>query len=129
MSENSNGKRKMSTAVNWSQMIGAIAGPMQPGDTRESWIARAARKAGITYRQAKSLCYGETTDPKFSVAKSVLSAAEQAREEQRRRENIMLASRFETLAGGLNARDEDFNREDISSLLHAADLLRKMDCA
>lgn len=129
MSESSDGKRKMSIAVNWSQMIGAIAGPMQPGDTRESWLSRAARRAGISYRQAKALRYGEVTDPKFSVANSVLSAADRARIEEARRDALYVANLCHQHAETLARVDENSHRPEIDALVETARILGGRDSA
>ena len=51
-----------------------LGGPRSEHDTRESMIARAARRASISYRTAKSLFYTETTDPKASVVERVRNA-------------------------------------------------------
>lgn len=53
-----------------------LAGERAWSDTRESWLARAARRAGISYRAAKSLFYKEQADPKFSVVYRVRQARE-----------------------------------------------------
>lgn len=110
--------------LNWQHYIGEVAGPMLSGDTRESWLARAARRSRLSYRQIKSLYYGETTDPKTSVALGVLSAADKARAEA-----SALASRFESLAGAMNASDEDFFGPDVLALINAARALRGLDSA
>jgi hypothetical protein len=123
VSESSDGKRKMSAAVNWSEMIGSIAGPKLSGDTCESWLARAARKAGITYRQAKALRYGETTDPKHSVASRVLSAADRAKVETARHHVNELASILQSLRNV----DEDFYRPQIDGLVSEARALGLVD--
>jgi hypothetical protein len=86
-------------ALNWCLEISVIAGPMLANETRESWLNRAARKAGIAYRQAKALYYGETDDPKVSVAYNVLKAAATAR-----REAMERAERLENHAAKLNAK-------------------------
>ncbi|WP_210161300.1 hypothetical protein [Afipia clevelandensis] len=112
--------------VNWKDEIGVIAGPFQPTDTKQSWLSRAARKANVSVRYITSLYYGHVKDPKFSVASSVLSAAELARIEATRREAAQLASRFEITAEGLNAKDADFFGAEINSLLDAANRLRSM---
>jgi len=122
MSEKSDGVRKVSRVMNWQAEITAIAGPMYPGDTRESWLARAARKAGITFRQCKAMYYGETTDPKWTVASEIVNAAERARQEAQQ-----LAAQFESIAGSLNAKDSDFHCDDITSLIDAARALRGLD--
>lgn len=112
------------SSLRWSNEIEVIAGPMAANDTRESWLARAARRSGITFRQCKALYYGETKDPKASVAVGVLSAADKARQDARN-----LASRFESVAGAMNASDPDFYSEDITALVHAARRLRDLDSA
>ena len=110
----------MAEAINWQTEIALIAGPYN--GNRKSWLGRAAYRAKISYRQVKALYYGETADPKHSVASSVLKAAEAAR-----REASQLASQFETIAGGLNARDPDFHSEDIAALISAARAIRDLD--
>jgi len=113
--------RKMD-AINWTMQIEVIAGPY--GGNRKGWLARAARKSGATFRQVKALYYGECTDPKTSVALGVLSAAEKARAEA-----AELATRFESLAGAMNASDPDFYSEDVLALIHAARAVRGLDRA
>lgn len=107
--------------LNWQEIITEVAGPMQVNDTRESWLARAARRSRISYRQIKALYYGQTKDPRTSVAIGVLSAADKARAEASE-----LASRFENLAGSLNAKDENFYSADVLALIDAARRLRGM---
>jgi hypothetical protein len=112
----------MYRVIDWQSEIGAIAGPYD--GNRKGWLARAARKTGTTYRQIKALWYGESVDPKVSVAIEVLKAAQDAREEARR-----LATRFESLAGAMNAVDSDFYSEDVLALIHAARAVRGLDRA
>lgn len=119
----------MSMVIDWKNEIGAIAGPFSPNDTKESWLARAARRSSISLRHIKSLYYGHVKDPKHSVASSVLSAAELARKTEARKDASRLATRFETIAGGMNATDPDFYRADVDSLVNAARILREMDSA
>lgn len=119
----------MSAAIDWSEMIGVIAGPKLPGDTGESWLARAARRAGITYRQAKALKYGETTDPKHSVASRVLSAADQAKLAQAKHHATELANIFQGTASRLRNVDEDFYGPRIDALIDAARQLGAVDRA
>ena len=121
MQESSDVKR-MSQSATFRDDIAVLAGPYQASDTRESWLSRAARKAKISFRQAKALWYGECTDPKYSIAVSVRSAADQARLEARE-----LAARFETIAGGLNAQDQDFHSDTIVALIEQARRLRGLD--
>lgn len=126
MSEKSDGTRKMPRVLNWQTEIELIAGSMLASDTRESWLARAARRASITYRQCKALYYGETLDPKHSVACGVIEAAELARKEASE-----LASRFESLAGSINANAKitDVYSDEVAALIQAAQRLRGVDRA
>lgn len=114
----------MITAIDWKNQIEDIAGPYD--GNRKSWLSRAARRASVSYRQIAGLYYDQVKDPKFSVASSVLSAAEQARIEATRKEASVLASRFAVTAEGLNAKDPDFFSAEINSLECAAHLLRTM---
>lgn len=111
--------RKMST-IDWAAQVEMIAGPY--GGNRKSWLARAARRSGATFRQIKALYYGECKDPRASVAIGVLSAADKARAEA-----SALASRFESLAGAMNASDPDFYCEDVLALVNAARAVRGLD--
>lgn len=122
MSDKSDRKGVVQRTLDWHGHITSIAGPMRSNDTRESWLARAARKAQLPFRQIKSLYYGECKDPKTSVALGVLSAAAKARAEASE-----LASRFESLAGAMNGTDADFYSEDVLTLIHAARQLRGTD--
>jgi hypothetical protein len=98
-------------------LVAAVAGPRQWGDTRESWLARAARRAGVSYRQAKALFYGEIIDADHRTARRMREAAGQHEAEQ-------LAQRFEALAGSLQSRDADFHGSDVAALVDAARALR-----
>lgn len=108
------------SSIDWTAQIEFIAGPY--GGNRKSWLSRAARRSGATVRQIKALYYGECRDPKVSVALGVLSAAEKARAEASE-----LASRFESLAGAMNASDPDFYCEDVLALINAARAVRGLD--
>lgn len=102
------------------ELVAAVAGPRMAGDTRESWLRRAARNAGAPYRQAKALFYGEITDPLHRTVS-------QFREAAGRHEARNLAAQFESLAHSLNARDQDFHGSDIAALISAARALRGLD--
>jgi len=70
----------MSIAAEMHQLIMTLAGPRGENDTRESMLARAARRAGISHRQARALYYGEAKDPKSSVVERVRSTLKKANE-------------------------------------------------
>jgi hypothetical protein len=102
------------------ELVASVAGPREWGDTRESWLSRAARRAGVSYRQAKALFYGEITDADHKTARRMREAAG-------RHEAAQLAQRFEALAGSLQSRDADLRCSDVAALLHAARALRDLD--
>ena len=113
-----------SNAVDWQKEVSTIAGPYVSSDTRESWLYRASRKTGLSLRAIKSLYYGEAKDPRFSVARSVIQAAEKARQEA-----IQQASKYENLASRMANADPDFFGEDVIALVNAAKSLRGLDRA
>jgi hypothetical protein len=102
------------------KLVAAVAGPREWGDTRQSWIARAARRANVSYRQARAIFYGEINDPEHKAVRRMREAAG-------RHEARQLASLFEAAAFGAQQRDADFHSEDVSALLHAARALRGLD--
>lgn len=106
-------KADMSSAVNWHDEISTIAGTFD--GNRKGWLSRAARKADTTYRQVKALYYGESKNPRHSVAVKILSAADQARIEEARRDGEKLARIYQNMA----RVDEDFYRIQIDAFIAA----------
>jgi hypothetical protein len=102
------------------ELIAAVAGPADAFDNRKSWLDRAAEEAGVTYRQVKTLFYGERERPNPKVVAKLKEAA--GRYEARN-----LAHQFEGLAQSLNVRDADFHSADVAALLSAARALRGLD--
>ena len=77
-----------------------VAGPREWSDTRESWIARAARRAGVPFRTARAVFYREIRDPKWSVVETIRAAArafDEHNESKSRDELIALRARIERL--------------------------------
>lgn len=112
---------KVSGAV-MRELVAAVAGPILPSDNRESWLRRAARNAGASYRQAKALFYGEIDDPHHRVVSIFREAA--GRHEARN-----LATQFESIARGLSARDADFYSNHAAAFVEVARVLRSLDSA
>jgi hypothetical protein len=106
-------------SFDWSRLIEDVAGPMRANETRERWLDRAARKSRLSYRQIKSLYYGQSKDPRISTAIRILDAADKARKEA-----AVLATQFELLAGSLNAQNSDRYSSDVLALINAARALR-----
>lgn len=51
-----------------------LAGDREVYDSRERWLQRAARRAGISFRTAKALFYREVPDPRASVIEKIRTA-------------------------------------------------------
>ena len=119
MSEKSSGESSV------RKEIAIVAGPREWGDTRESWLARVPRKVTtVTFRTVKALWYSEIADPMHWAARDIRREAELI---EGRKEAAAVAAQYETIIGGLRARDPDFHREDIASLFVAIDAVRNVD--
>jgi hypothetical protein len=114
-SENPEKSSMSSVAINWRARIEAIAGDPQGADTRESMIARAARKAGTSYRTTRALYYGETTDPRYSIGRKIDRIAAQQ------------ADRYEAIAMSLENQDASFHRITIDQYRSLARRIRGQD--
>lgn len=130
------GRKLMSYVTDWKTEIGTIAGPFLPNDTKESWLSRAYKEVRrlnpeltkrLTFRHFTSLFYGRVPDPKYSVAAGVLSAADQARIDEARRDVEKVAQLYRVHAERLTAIDPDFHSEQINALLSAARILGERD--
>lgn len=114
-------KADMSTAVNWQSEIADIAGPYT--GNKKGWLSRAAIKANATYRQIKGLYYGEYRNPSHALAKSILTAAEQARIQEARRDALATANLLHRHAEMLASTDPDFHRDSIDAFREVARVL------
>lgn len=103
------------------ELVAAVAGPREFSDTRESWLNRAARRAGITYRSAKAVFYAEITNPRHPAIRLLQHAAD--------KRAGTLASSFEAIARGMESTDADFYRADIAALINTVRALRGLDRA
>jgi hypothetical protein len=114
---------KMSEKFSRSQpvreLVEAVAGPRMVNDTRETWLRRAARMAGTTYRQAKALFYSEISDPYHPTVTKFKEAAG-------KHEAIQMAEQFERIAMALHHRDPDFYQHDRAAMLAQAESLRNL---
>jgi len=90
------------------------------------WNAAARKSKVISYRMIKSLWYNEIKNEDHWAKREVRRLAELEAAQKEARD---LASQFETIAGGLNAKDADFHSQDVAALVHAARILRGLDSA
>ncbi len=114
-------RSRMEHALNWKDEISVIAGPFE--GNRKSWLARAARRAAVSYRQVRALYYGESTNPRHETAASIIEAANEARLREARRDAQQVAGLYRQYAETLAATDPNSNRSEIDALLTAARIL------
>ncbi len=107
---------KFSEGQNVRELVIAVAGPRTFSDTRETWLRRAARRAGVSFRQVKALWYGEITDPHHRSARLLQDAAMKRAKE--------LAGTFENVARRMETTDPDFFSADVATLISVARQLR-----
>jgi hypothetical protein len=69
-SEKSSKEGRMHSSVNPRDALSRLVEP-KAFDTREHWLDAVARKAGISYRAAKGIFYGEITDPEHRAFRRV----------------------------------------------------------
>lgn len=129
MSEKPEEINVMNRTLSWQDEIATIAGPRLHGDTRESWLARAARKSGTAFWHVKALYYGQLTDPKFSIASKIISAAEKARLQESKRDAQVVADFFNSHAQVLANIDPDIHRSEIDAFVEAARIVSGRDRA
>jgi tRNA C32,U32 (ribose-2'-O)-methylase TrmJ len=98
------------------QAIAALAGPRGLYDTRESMLARAARRAGITFGQAKRLFYAELPNPSASLADKVRAAAAAAQEDIARNEYSQLLTAIARLEATLGTSGKDRSSPEVYAL-------------
>jgi hypothetical protein len=110
--------------TDWRQEVVWVCGPRLETDTRESWFARGAKKAGVQWRQLKALFHREVTDPKYSIGERVKTAAAEAR-----REALQHAAEIEKLVRRLDRTDPDFFCEEINARLQFLRQLGPVDRA
>ena len=91
----SNGGKAVSIAVEMRQAIIELAGNRDLFDTRDRWLERAARAAGISRRMAKTFFYNEPCNPSAEVVESVRRARANLRAKTRENENAAHAARTE----------------------------------
>jgi hypothetical protein len=112
LEKSSEDRRVNALASEMQKSIADVAGPRGLHDTRESWLARAARRCGISPRRAKAFFYGEVSNPRHSDVEKVRAAVlkhnpaemrragvthefEQLRQRVERLETLLAASRSE----------------------------------
>jgi hypothetical protein len=96
-------------SISLRELVGLVAGPRDWLDNRKSWLTRAARRIGISGRQAKALFYQEITDADHRSARLLRDKA---------------AAIYEETAAALSAADPLLHRKQIDALRAGAYRLR-----
>jgi hypothetical protein len=122
---NAENKSKMTLVDELHHGIKILAGPRQWNDTRESWLARGARAAGVSFRTAKGLFYREWPDPRASVVDSVRAAVarqtHQSQTEAKERDALQeLRERITLLESRLEKIDPEFFGHALKAFRDAA---------
>lgn len=108
---------KLSEESSMRELVLAAVGPKRDFETRERWIERAARKAGITYRAAKAVFYREITDPEHRAIRRLAEAARLRQKERAARADAADSfGRLVALRSSLASIDPEFHREAIAKL-------------
>lgn len=102
------------TAIDLKIEIRSIAGFIE-GDTTESRIRRAARRAGMSFYQARDVWYGAIKDPRASIIEKIHAAKSEATKN---------ADKLDAAACALESVDADFHSAEIGRLRDTACLLR-----
>ena len=119
-----NGVRVVSElAIEMRNAVIALAGERSWHETRQRWLERAARRAGISYRSARALFYCEPHQPRASVLHSVRAAVGRLKEEEAKNRDAELAEirkTFEATAARLSRIDAEFYLPAIESFRRSA---------
>lgn len=108
----------MSLAVEMRNAVILLAGERAWGETRQRWLERAARRAGISYRQARRLFYSEC-GAKADVVERVRAAVRNRQSERLREARDAyeaIVSGIKRAEAALRIRDEDFHSPEIDAL-------------
>ena len=134
--EKSSGVRVVSEiAIEMRRAVIALAGEREWNETREAWLRRAAKRAGVSYRTARSFFYAEVSDPRASVVELVRAAVVAANKDrvsklaEARREHEEIIVRIEALESRLRNVDQDFYRAELDAIGEAARRARGEDRA
>lgn len=109
---------RMTVAAEMKDAIVLLAGPRGWHENRKSWLAKAARIAGISPRQSKALFYGEG-NPRADVVERVRAARDrrygETLKEARHAYNELVQS-IQRAESALRVSDADFHCNEIDAL-------------
>jgi hypothetical protein len=106
-------------ALEMRQSVFRIAGERGWQENRKSWLAKAARKIGITPRQARSLFYMEG-GLRAEIVDRVRATASKKQADEARDTYAELNARIARLEAALRISDQDFHGPEIDALRELA---------
>jgi len=106
-------------ALEMRQSIYELGGTRGWQENRKSWLAKAARKIGITPRQARSLFYMEG-GLRAEIVDRVRAAKKQELIAETRNEYAELTARIARLEALLSISDADFHQPEIDAVREMA---------
>ncbi len=96
-----------------------LAGPREHGDTWESMLNRAARRAGISFRTAKTLFYSETSEPRATVVIRVQRAVAELQHKQEAKARDEYRSLADAIEAVVLAAHPNMDRTSIAEAVGA----------
>ena len=105
-------------AIELRNALIAVGGERGWNETRQRWIERAARAAGISFRTGKAIFYCEPSDHRSSAVESLRAAAARKvmqQEDAAANDYADIASRLARLESTLLTVDPDFYRHEIDA--------------
>jgi hypothetical protein len=107
-------------AVSPKTLLADLCGPREIHDSRESWLRRGARLAGVSYRQVKSIFYGEIQNPEHRAVRAIRETLEREKTRRYGATDDTPAALARRLRVKLN--DLDRTRNEIAELVAKLDL-------
>jgi hypothetical protein len=101
-------------------LLADLCGPREIHDSRESWLRRGARLAGVSYRQVKSIFYGEIQNPEHRAVRAIRETLEREKTRRNGATDDTPAALARRLRVKLN--DLDRTRNEIAELVAKLDL-------
>lgn len=107
------------------QIMVSLSGRPPAYGERPRWLKNLAEQIGISCRMARSLWNEEITDPEHWALKKIRREAELA---EARKEAAALAQKYQAIAGGMRAADnQNFYSAEIDRLERLARIIGGLD--
>lgn len=112
------------------ELVCAVGGVLQPDEGRKTWLARVARRAGISARSARAAFYGEVRGETHRAGiEAKLRDVVRKQEKAARDELAELRERVATMERRLMAIDPDFHQPSADGYREAVSAVGRQDHA